>query len=342
MPATIEGKPVYPSRYRSGLFGFDVALGNPRTVELGFPGRAVYEIYGKQGRGKSTLALYLAGVIRPEGRIVYQWLESVDPSYLLNAVGQAGFDGAIKLIDHYDADQFDQDGELKADAKPRSHEEMFGEADALCWEPQTNAYILDSIAQTRSTAMREGDYGEAYWGQRAKFVNQHASRLEGIVNDRPGPGLVAILLNHVHVDMGNKMNYTAYITPGGVGKEYASVARIHLKTADPKSVGKIEGAEITKGTVEKLRYGGAGREFHFVLLPGQGVSAELTAVIDCVALGLAERGTTVSIKGTGKAKGKSIGRLSDLVQAAIERDTDRFEPFVKELEQYEHENYKPE
>lgn len=337
MPATIDGQTVHPSRYRSGLFGLDVALGNPKTLALGFPSRSIYEIYGKPGRGKSTLALYLAGVIRPDGRIIYQWLESVDPSYLLNAVGQAGFDGSIKMIDHFKPEDLKPDGTPKDDAKPRSHEEMFGEADELLWDQSSNAYILDSIAQTRSTAMRTGDYGEAYWGQRAKFVNQHASRLEGIVNDRPGPGLVAIMLNHVHVDMANKMNYTAYITPGGVGKEFASVARIHLKTADPKL--RIEGTEVTKGVVEKLRYGGAGREFVFAILPGQGVSAELTAVLDCVALGLAERGNVVTLKGQGKAKNKSMGRLGELVQAAVDRDTDRFEPFAAALEEYEHDNY---
>jgi RecA/RadA recombinase len=320
-------------KIRTGLFGVDLALGEPLLPALGIPKRSILELYGLPGRGKSSLGLYLGGCVQPQGRLIYNWLEAIDPSYLLSAAAQSGFDGVIKLIDHWEA------GKDPEKDPPRSHEEMFAAADSLLWMPDSGCYILDAIAGVRSRAMREGEYGEAFWGQRAKLMNMHSLRVEGALNDRPNGDCLAIFLNHVHVDMANKMNYTAYITPGGVGKEFAAAARIHLKSVDPKEVKKIEGVEMSRGVVEKLRFGGKGREFVIAILPSQGVSRELTALIDCVSLGLADRDTVVSVKGQGKAKTKSLGRIGVLVQKAYERDVETFAPLFEALEGYEHEHY---
>jgi RecA/RadA recombinase len=297
---------------------------------LGFPNRSVHELYGKPEKGKSSLALYLAGcVCAPKDRIIYNWLESFDANYLLSASGQSGWDGVLKLVDHW-AEDADPDKD-----PPKDHADMLKEGAQMLWDVGTSAYILDSLAEVRSRAMSdpESAYDEAFMGQRAKLIGMHVMDLEGIVNDKAGAGAVAILLNHVHPDFQNKMAFPMYITPGGVKKEFASVSRIHLKSADPKTYPKIEGVNITHGVVEKLRFGMKGREFVIAIIPGVGVSAELTALLDAAALKLIERGQTI------KVEGKSLGRLGDLVEAAAQRDSERFAPIFQALQRYERENY---
>lgn len=327
---TLEGQHVPLPRIRTRLHGFDVALGDLRLGRLGFPVRAVHELYGKPERGKSSLALYLAGcVCAPYDRIVYNWLESFDADYLLSASAQSGWDGVLKLVDHW------AEGADAEHDNPKDHATLLKEGAQLLWDAGTSAYILDSLAEVRSRAMTDGNsaYDESFMGQRAKLNGMHVMELEGIVNDKPGRGAVAILLNHVHQDFQNKLAFPMYITPGGVRKEFISVSRIHLKTASPNTYAALEGVTISVGKVEKLRFGMKGREFVVAIIPGVGVSAELTALLDGVALKLVERGQTI------KVGGKSLGRLGDMIEAAAAGDSERFAPIFAALTAYEQEHY---
>lgn len=327
---TLEGKVPPLPRKVTGLFSLDYALGNPNTGDYGMPLRALYEIYGRPERGKNTLAFFLAGKIRPIGLIGYNWLETVDPGYIVSAVSMSGFRGRVKMIDH-----FAPDADPKKDP-PRYHEDMLKEGAILLNKQESNAYILDSLGAVRSQQEKDGEYGEAFWGLRAKLVNQHSRDLEGITMDKPGDPCAAFMLNHVQVSMGSRASpgITVWHTPGGEGKEFHASVRVHLKTVNPKETLVPDGIVVTRGVVEKLRFGGKGREFVFAIVPGRGLHPGLTALIDAVEMKLAEKATggVISIKGaTGKKDKKEIGKLSDLVQAAVDKEDEVFEPFIAAL-----------
>lgn len=226
----------------TGLFSLDYALGDPQAGRYGFPLRAIYELYGRPERGKNSLAFFLAGSIRPDGIIAYNWLETADPDYVRSAVGQGGFQGEIRMIDHY------AEGDNPEVDPPKTHETLLKEGAVLLNQPKVNAYILDSLGMTRSQAEKEGEYGNSYWGMRAKLVNQHMRDLEGIVMDKPGPACAAFALNHVQTSMERSPSGAViYTTPGGEGKEYASVGRVHLKTANPKEIIPMDTITISRG-----------------------------------------------------------------------------------------------
>ena len=87
-------------------------------------------------------------------------------------------------------------------------------------------------------------------------------------------------------------------------------------------------AFVSKGKVDKLRYGARGRMFKFVIIPGYGVSRELTALIDCVDLGLATRKTVV------KVGDQNMGYISKLVESAKTGYSKTFQPFFDVLDEY--------
>jgi hypothetical protein len=339
MSVTLEGDVIVTlPRMRTGLLGVDLALGDLVQGKLGGPLRCNYEIYGLPERGKNTLAFYLAGRVRPTGRIIYIWLETFDPNYVISAVSQAGFDGFVKMIDHYPkgADPYKD--------PPKSHGQMLLEGTNLITEPETTALVMDSISMIQGMAEQteEEAFGESYWGQRAKMVNQWVRTLEGRLIDRPGDPAAAFLINHVQVEQNNpNPRYPMYTTPGGQGKSDAAAVRVHLKTPGAKDPWKkaaftldADGFSTTRGVVEKLRFGGKGREFIFAMVPGLGVSPELTAMTDCLVLGLAER-TSAGVK----VNGKVVARLDKLVQLAIDRDRAAFAPFSKALLKWENDEY---
>ena len=86
--------------------------------------------------------------------------------------------------------------------------------------------------------------------------------------------------------------------------------------------------------MDKLRFGGKDKErkARVVFLPGIGVSPELTAMFDCMALGEARRQ-----QGTGMVQikegeeWKSIARTSVMIRRAFDGQKDDFAPFFERL-----------
>ena len=69
MPVEVIGDYESIPRMRTGLLSLDLALGNPNRSLLGAPLRSMYELYGNEHVGKSTLAYYLAGKVQGSGEI---------------------------------------------------------------------------------------------------------------------------------------------------------------------------------------------------------------------------------------------------------------------------------
>ena len=307
----------YPSlvRFETGLYSIDAALQSP-TGDIGLPLRSIYEIYGRPGVGKSSLSYYLAGKtasLLPDKRIDLCDLEILDPDYVIASLEHSGFDGTLNFIGMRDTKN-----------KRRSHESMIQELQSNLELDDVSCGILDSVGAIVPIAEDEGEIGEANMGRRAKAVSQMSRKTILTLRDLLYPKNLYIV-NHVLSVLGGR----GHTTPGGEAVKYLGAIRMMLWQDELITNSKdVVTAFVTKGQVEKLRYGAKGRKFQFVVIPGYGVSAELTALVDCVELGIASRKSVVKIGNT------SVGYLSKLVDSAKSGYSKTFEPFFEALEKY--------
>ena len=98
-----------------------------------------------------------------------------------------------------------------------------------------------------------------------------------------------------------------------------SVKRKYLKN---KYEEYPDGSYIIEGTVVKNRWGLKDKVFNLFVLSGKGIHFGLTALYDCLNLGLATKSRTIKIRDV------SFGTMREVVQQAHDGNDDFFEPFV--------------
>ena len=304
-------------RVRTGLYSVDMAHGfqGHRGITL----NGIHEFFGRQEVGKSSLAYYLAGCINPEGKVVLIDLEnSIDPNYVPMAMSQSGFRGQIKIVNLVER--------KKDEVTARPHEKLATEGADLILDPEVSAVVLDSVGLFQPIQEREGEVGEAIMGRRAKAVAQFCRRCETwlAAEALAGRYKVVFVVNHVLNVVGGRGHYS----PGGDTKNYAFSSRNWMYRVDSQFDDGCFQAEIK---LEKLRWGGTHKDRKGIvfIIPGIGVSTEMTAMLDCVRLGIAKRGTVVKIGD------KSMGRIGKLIEHAREKNSTKFKAFFDELEAYE-------
>ena len=315
---TIEIEGDYPevSRITTGIYSLDYALSAQNV--LGMPVRTIYEIFGRPGAGKSSLTYYLAGKVNPKSRIELCDLEGLDRDYVVSSLAQAGFEGKLRFISNVDAKK-----------KQRTHEMMMQETVYNLRDDESSCAILDSIGAIVPIAESEGDLGDANMGRRAKAVSQYVRGLTQVMQYMEVPK-VAFVVNHVNAVIGGR----GHTTPGGDALHHLSKVRLMIWTSETiEDSNKNAIAFIAEGAVEKLRFGAKGKKFKFAIIPNVGVSPDLSALIDCTTLGLAERKSVVKIGD------KSFGHLSKLIEDASKMRHDKFLPFYDALEEYKRKNY---
>jgi RecA/RadA recombinase len=316
-------------RMRTGLWGLDLALSE--GGELGIPLRGIYELYGKQGLGKSSLSYYLAGkrATKELNKVVLCDLEATaDVPFIVSNLQAAKFDGTLYVIRSKDEKEEKKKKGKKEGKKPeglRSHESMLKEAIDSLIDKDVCAVILDSIGGMAPLAELDADLGEGQLGRRGFIMAQGARRAVAWLRNVAEPKLF-LAVNHVQTPIGGR----GHITPGGETLKYLAEARIMMY----RDEGFDDGTFVTEFVIERLKHGGADkdRKGYIVIIPGIGLSPELTAMWDCFGLGLAERGATVKMKGAGQ----SVGYMSKLIEAAKDPEgKKKFHPFFSALEEYE-------
>jgi RecA/RadA recombinase len=316
----------YPSlsRVKTELFSLDYSLSSRGS--LGLPLRVLVELFGYTNSGKSTLSYYISGKVADESQsdLLICDLEMLDKKYVKLALAASGFKGKLRIPDLTDD---------KGVILP--HEKVLMTTAKALLKEETGAVIWDSVGATQALAELDvlkdpkAQFGEAFMGKKAKLVSQVALALRTALMSKIKPS-TAIAINHVHGIMGGR----GHTTTGGERLKYLAGVRIMMWTAetfyekeddpDSKPLGFL-----VKGQVEKLRFGGRGREFTFYIVPGFGVHPGASAMFDCVSFGLAEREARV------KLDGKSMGYLkADLLKYASEGRTRKFNPFVEKINEY--------
>lgn len=280
------GEAVSPIWKPTSCYTLDQALRGGLIVP------AIYELYGFTHVGKSTFAYFLASKVREDGKILLADFELFDPEYVLHCLSAAGFAGEL------------------VEADTSSGEAALEHIRRALKEPEYQAAILDSVGALITEAELSGKITDANMGLRARRMSvmiRHT--LYGL---RRNPAIL-ILINHLHpiVSFGQ-----GYSTTGGVAIHNSAHVRLRLKVEEAK-----DGYSIVVGQVDKLRYGGKGGRFYFVTLPGKGVHTGLTAVVDAIKVGAAEKDRVIKIGD------KSYGYFSKLVDAAYAGESGVFDEF---------------
>lgn len=297
---SILGASVPVQRIITGLYSFDHAFIN-RDGDVGFPIGKGIELYGATFTGKSTIVYGLAGMVAKaiDKDIALADFEGFDPQFLKTVLTTAGFEGDIYCI------QKEEDEEALDDLLSELRKDKYGVG------------IVDSIGAISPVSEQEGDLGEANMGRRAFLMAQFTRKaLKLMRSDEPK---TIFMINHAYPKIGGR----GLDTPGGEVKKYLASIRISVKRKYIK--GKYEeypdGSYIIEGTVVKNRWGLKEKTFNLFVLSGKGIHKGLTAMYDCISMGLAERGRTIKIGDT------TYGTMKECVQQAHAGNDEFFIPF---------------
>jgi hypothetical protein len=99
---------------------------------------------------------------------------------------------------------------------------------------------------------------------------------------------------------------------------------MRLRLWNESSYNQDDGSYCIAGVVEDYKFGPSRQNFKIFVKAGYGVHPGLTAVIDCIDLGLASKSGTIKLNDT------SYGYFKSLVMDKY-ADDDTFRPFTSEL-----------
>ena len=324
---SVEGEHLPITRVVTPFHSFNLAVSGNMKDGYGFPTRSLVEVSGNTGVGKSTLVASLSGYASrslDNTGVDYLDMERQSDDTILNSLENAGFAGTFRWVS----------GKTKKKEDNTAEKLLEGLEDAL-WSDPAHIGILDSVAAISSVAEREGSIGDANIGRRAYPMAQFVRRVIFALGKSETPSCM-FMLNHQYDKIGTIGPAKQITSPGGEVKNNLSTLRIRTKVpwvdylsgGSGKKEGRWDeaGGWILEGLVDKNRDGKKNTTFQVFIYGGQGVHVGMSALIDCLAAGLAE------VKSGGKVvmEGQEFGLLSKIV-ATRKDDSEFFVPFQNAL-----------
>lgn len=312
-------------RVVTGFYSLDKALQGDDDA-IGFPTRSFVEIYGPTGAGKSTLSTDLLGrmsVSLDNREVACLDLENQDENMISKVLNNTGFRAKWNWVNP---------PIKRGEVDDRDEILLQSLLEYINQDPPCLG-MLDSIASIASTAEVEGDIGDANMGRRAFPMAQFSRRAVRILRSQEQPSCL-ICTNHIYEKMGTIGPAKQYTSPGGVVKENMEHVRIQVKVPWVDYISGGEGKKqarwdngswVLEGKVEKNRTGVKDTTFQVFIYGGWGVHQGMSALVDCLASGLAKIN-----KGKVVMDGQDYGLLSKIVESKRD-EPDFFNPFYNSL-----------
>lgn len=213
------------SSISTGCLALDAATGVG-----GFARGRLYEIYGPNSSGKSTLALSVIMQAFKQGlkSIVYVDAEhALDPRLVRSMGKQSGVDVDVDKIELVQAFTGDENLEIA---------EKFmktGEVDVL---------VIDSVSSLLPKGMAEGEIGDNYIGLLARLMSKACAKLTPIANKT---NTLLIFVNQIRHDIG-KWGDTR-VTTGGEALGFYTTGRVKVEGGESKKSHIIDEEGIVIG-----------------------------------------------------------------------------------------------
>jgi RecA/RadA recombinase len=306
------GPNVPVTRIETGFWSFDNACMNTRG-ERGFAIPAYSEVYAAPGVGKTAFVTSLGGVIadRLTKNVVFLDWELQDFDTIMHILENQNFDGTLqRILEEEDEESMDKFYKVMKN-------EEYGVG------------ILDSIAALSPVSEQKGKQTDANMGRRAMNMSKFSRKSIRNLQLRNSPAAV-FATNHIHPTIGAMFAGTD--TAGGETKKFLTTYRILLKKFFyvkakhenfTSTATKFDDGWILQGRIEKSRMGFAMKNFHVVMIMGEGLHKGLSALWDCLIYKYADLNRTV------KMDDVEYGTMKSFID---NRDKDElFEPFINKL-----------
>ena len=327
-------------RVMTGLYSFDWAFIDNKG-NAGLPLRSMIEITGSQGVGKSTVMFSLAGkVAKNTNRDIYLLdLERQNSSTLSSCLNLSGFDGKftwdVQVEDFIPNEEKTKKSKSSKKSDDKTADDLLLNIVELVGNKEHPIIMIDSIAVWQPDTVNQSTLSDKNIGVKATALRRWFEKMLIPLNGHPIPPVV-FFTNHLTQDPGGfRPSFNSpvpTIAAGGTAVGYCSTQIIHLSNLHGFSYPEQHGW-VTQGKLRKNRdgYGIESKQIFFLYIQaGEGINANLTAVIDCHMLGLAKSSATnVTESSTISIDGNKVGQFRDLI--AERHNDDLFLPFHNAL-----------
>jgi recombination protein RecA len=281
-PPKVEAVPT-------GILPLDVALGCG-----GFPRGRIVELYGPEGSGKTTVALYAIAEMQKAGET-------------------AAFIDAEHALDPRLAATLGVNIESLYLSQPDSGEQALYILDALVRSGAVGIVVVDSVAALTPQAEIDGRIGESQMGLQARLMSYALRRLTSIISKT---NCIVIFVNQLRalISTGYGAGPTE-TTAGGRALKFYSTIRLEVRRGK-----KIEKGDTTIGhelymKVVKNKVAPPFRSAHTSLIYGKGIPKTI-ALVD-----MAIDQQIIKKKGSWLAyKGETLGQGRDTVAQLLEKN----------------------
>ena len=284
----------------SGILPLDVALGIG-----GFPKGRIIEIFGPEGSGKTTVALYALAEAQKAG-------------------GVAAFIDAEHALDPRLAATLGVNIDSLYLAQPDSGEQALYVLDTLVRSGAVDIVVVDSVAALTPQAEIDGRIGESQMGLQARLMSYALRRLTSIVSKT---NCVVIFINQLRalISTGYSQGPTETTTGGRALKFYSSI-RLEVKRGKKIEKGdEAIGHEIYMKVV-KNKQAPPFRTGHASLIYGRGIPKGVSVVDMAVDYEIIKR------KGSWLAyKGETLGQGKESVAQFLEKNPELEQEIVAEI-----------
>jgi recombination protein RecA len=276
----------------SGIFPLDVALGIG-----GFPKGRIVEIFGPEGSGKTTVALYAIAEAQKAG-------------------GTAAFIDAEHALDPRLAATLGVNIEALYLAQPDSGEQALYVLDALVRSGAVEVVVVDSVAALTPQAEIDGRIGESQMGLHARLMSYALRRLTSIVSKT---NCCVIFINQLRalISTGYNSGGPTETTTGGRALKFYSSVRLEVRRGK-----KIDKGDVTIGhelymKVVKNKQAPPFRTAHTSLIYGKGIPRGVSVVDMAVDYEvIRKKGSWLAYKGETLAQGKEA--VAQLLEKNLE------------------------
>lgn len=321
-------------RIMTGLYSFDWAFIDNKG-KAGLPLRSIIEIVGHTGVGKSTVMLYLGGLIaKKTSRNLYLLdMERQNESTVSTCLESSGFTG--EFIWDVAIEEFEFADEKKKKDTAQKTKDLMDFVD-MFHQREHPVAMLDSIAIWQPPTVVNSDPEDKNIGVKATYLRRWFEKMLIPLTGHPTPPIM-FFTNHLTQDPGGfRPSFNSPIPTvetGGTATRYCKTQSIMLSNLFGFSYPEQHGW-VAQGKVKKNRdgYGIESKQvFYLYIQAGEGVSRNLTAVIDCFMLGLC-KSSSKSITESSKISmdGVEYGKFRDLI--ADRFDDSKFQDFHNALQ----------